>query len=180
MSYAFGDQRPKKPHLVQDGKGGVAGEVGDLRSDIEDAFTRSELGGYITPEGGAAVRLINKTGAASVKGTVIQVSSTTDLAFQKAVTSAIDPIGVVYEDGVADGGLCLVVVAGFADVLLEDSTAATRGYWVKTSTTVAGRADATTASPPGADVSHWQEVGHALQSVTAGSDKLCRIAVHFN
>jgi len=41
-SRAFGDQGPNRPHLVTDGKRGVAGEVGDLRSDVELAFARSD------------------------------------------------------------------------------------------------------------------------------------------
>jgi len=38
----FSSESPNKPHLVRDGKGGVAGEVGDLRSDIEDAFAATD------------------------------------------------------------------------------------------------------------------------------------------
>lgn len=34
-SRSFGNERPKKRHLVQKEKGGVAGEVGDLRRDVE-------------------------------------------------------------------------------------------------------------------------------------------------
>ena len=41
-SKAFGTQAAKKPHLVRDGKGGLAGEIGDLRSDIETAFRSQE------------------------------------------------------------------------------------------------------------------------------------------
>lgn len=37
----FGDERPAKPHLV-DGKGGVAGEVDDLRKDVDSAFENLE------------------------------------------------------------------------------------------------------------------------------------------
>lgn len=40
-SRSFGTQAAKKPHLVQ-GKGGVAGEVDDLRGDVEVAFTAME------------------------------------------------------------------------------------------------------------------------------------------
>lgn len=41
-SRAFGSEKAKRPHLVTDGKGGVAGEVGDLRSDVENGFTSVE------------------------------------------------------------------------------------------------------------------------------------------
>ncbi len=37
-SRSFSSERPEHPHLVQPGKGGVGGEVGDLRRDVEDAF----------------------------------------------------------------------------------------------------------------------------------------------
>lgn len=43
-SRTFGASRPNKPHLV-DGKSGVAGEVDDLRGDVEAAFTQLESGG---------------------------------------------------------------------------------------------------------------------------------------
>ena len=39
ISKSFGGEAPRRPHLVQDGKGGVAGEVGDLRSDVEIGFS---------------------------------------------------------------------------------------------------------------------------------------------
>lgn len=41
-SRSFGSERAKKAHLVRDGKGGVAGEVGDLRSDVESGFLAME------------------------------------------------------------------------------------------------------------------------------------------
>jgi len=41
-SRSFSDERPQVEHLVKRRKGGVAGEVKDLRLDIEDAFCRLE------------------------------------------------------------------------------------------------------------------------------------------
>lgn len=41
-SRSFGSEKAKKAHLVRDGKGGVAGEVGDLRSDVETGFLALE------------------------------------------------------------------------------------------------------------------------------------------
>lgn len=68
-------------------------------------------------------------------------------------------------------------------MLLEDSTASTRGYWVKMSGT-AGRADATNAAPPGGGIpeldEHMTELGHALETKTGGTDVLCKIVMHFN
>lgn len=45
-SKTFGTQAAKKPHLVQ-GKGGVAGEVDDLRNDVEAAFVAFESNGSL-------------------------------------------------------------------------------------------------------------------------------------
>lgn len=131
-----------------------------------------------------AVSLINKTGADSVLGSVVEASTTTDNAFALTHTGDVEPIGIVAESGVADGSECLVIVAGIAQVLLEDTTAATRGNWVKTGETDAGRADATLGGPPAGGVAqlddHTQEIGHVLESKGAGTDVLCKIMVHFN
>jgi len=97
-----------------------------------------------TTEGGLAIQLINKTGAASVRGTLVEADTTTDLAFKVNDADGHHPIGAVYEAGVADAALCWVVIYGKCQVLLKDTTASTRGYWVKSSD-AAGRADATNA-----------------------------------
>jgi len=132
-----------------------------------------------TEEGGFAILLTNKTGAASVKGTIVEADTTTDNAFKASAASSDDPIGIVYEAGVADGSECWVVIYGIAEVLLKDTTASTRGYWVMTSD-AAGRADATNAAPPGFVASHFQEIGHCIESKTAGTDVLAKIVMHFN
>jgi len=141
------------------------------------------VGGF-TGEGGVFVRLINDTGAPSVKGTVVEASSSVDRAFDIAGADEPDVIGVVYEDDVADGELCGIVIAGPAQVLLEDTTAATRENWVRISTTDAGRADCTAAAPPGGGVvqadQHFREIGHGLESVGAGTDVLAWVMLHFN
>ena len=131
----------------------------------------------ITAEGGYAVRLINKTGVASVKGTVVDAGSVDD-SFIASSAGGEKIVGVVYQNGIADGDPCFVVVSGKADVLLEDSTSATAGNWVKTSGSVAGRADATNVSPIPAE--HWREVGHCIQTKTGSTDVLARSLLHFN
>lgn len=137
----------------------------------------------ITELGGIAVKLTNKTGAASVKGTVVEADTTTDDAFKVADADGNHPIGVVYDDGVADGSECWVVISGIADVLLKDATASTHGNWVQMSD-VAGRADATVANPPAGGVAqldnHMEEVGHCLESRGADTDVLARVCLHFN
>jgi len=152
-----------------------------------DAGTSYEAGDYIvgnqmdTADGGTAVQIINKTGAASVKGTIVDLHSD-DNSFQLSAEES-DTIGVVYEAGVADGALCWLTITGKAKVMLVDATASTAGYWVYASDT-AGRANATSALPPGGSIAsidnHFKEIGHCLESKTAGTDVLALINLHFN
>lgn len=121
--------------------------------------------------------MVNKTGAASVRGTVVEPSSTTDDAFQLAPTGSDEPIGVVLDDGVPDGSFCRVVTGGKAQVLLQDGVAATRSYWVSVSDTVAGRAQMTADPVP---ATHWNEVGHCLENKASGTDVLAWCTLHFN
>jgi hypothetical protein len=138
----------------------------------------------LTKEGGFAIRLTNKTGSASVKGTVVIASATTDNAFNISAADELEAIGVVYESGIADGQECWVIIAGIAEVLLEDTTASTHGNWARTSITDVGRADITNAAAPGhgiggADI-HFHEIGHCIESKGAGTDVLAKIVMHFN
>lgn len=136
-----------------------------------------------TVEGGIAIQLTNKTGGASVKGVVAAPESTTQRAFVACPADDPDPIGVVYESGIADGSLCWVVIAGTVQVLLQDSTAGTRGYWSRVSASQAGRANATAAAPPGGGVpeldQHVREIGHCMQNAGAGTNVLCWHIIHF-
>ena len=139
----------------------------------------------LTPIGGIAVRLINKTAGNSVKGTLVRASSSTAGAFETIGTSEADPIGVVYESGIADASLCWVVVAGVAECLVQDSVAATVRGWCSVSATQAGRINIGAAPPttPGswADVQlHMLEVGHCIQAVSAGTNVLAKVVIHFN
>lgn len=138
----------------------------------------------LTELGGVAIKMINKTGTGSIKGTIVHQSSTFENSFNIESANGLDPIGIVYEDGVADGQECFIVAAGVAEVLLQDSTTATKGYWVKVSDTQAGRADATNISPPGGTIAaiedHFSEIGHCREDKIAGVDVLAKIAVHFN
>ena len=138
----------------------------------------------ILPTGAVGMKMVNKTGSASVKGTLVQASSSVANSFGIITADDPDPIGVVYESGVADGEECIIAIYGKCQVLLEDSTAATKGYWVKVSDSENGRADATNAAPPGGTINaigdHFMEIGHCLEDVTAGTDKLCWVMMHFN
>ena len=116
-----------------------------------------------TPEGGLAIKFVNKTGAASVKGTLLEAGTVVDDSVQVVGIDDPDCIGVIYEDGIADGELVWVVTHGKADVLLEDTAASTRGYWARVSAVQQGRADITLAVPPGGTITeidnHLEKLG---------------------
>lgn len=145
-----------------------------------NGVVRSRYDEWTTPEGGRTVRLINKTGAPTVKGAMVSASPTVDGAFVLQ-SNEYDTIGAVYEAGIPDGMSCRVVGAGVAQVLLENGTAATRGNWVHAAATD-GRADASLAAPGGAGfpeaAEHFKELGHCIETVTAGTDKLARVVLH--
>lgn len=128
------------------------------------------------------VQLINKTGSPSVKGTIVSASPNHDLSFILQ-TIQYDAIGVVYQDGVADGDLCYIIIAGIADVLLENNTASVRGNWVYAST-ADGRANASLLEPSGGGFTnaqeHFKEIGHCLESKTSGTNVLAKCLIHFN
>jgi len=139
----------------------------------------------VTGERGIQMAMTNATGATSVKGDLVEQSSTTDSAFALITADAPDPIGVVAESGIANGSLCWVwTPQSLCQVLLEDGTSATRDYWVKVSDNDNGRADASNAAPPGGTVAsiedHFSEIGHAAESQSSGTDVLCLIHLHFN
>lgn len=140
--------------------------------------------GRITPEGGLARLYINKTGALSVRGTLLELSDTTANGVQAIGADENHPIGVMELSGIPDGALCWVVYSGPAYVLIEDGTAATLPYWVKVSENDSGRADATNANPPGGTIQaledHLKEIGHCMESVGSGTDVLALVHLHFN
>jgi hypothetical protein len=154
---------------------------------VDDAIEKRVLSSdnaMFTPEGGFAIRLVNDTGAASIKGTLVDASAVVDSAARVCEASDNDVIGSVYENGVAVGELMWVVTGGIADVLLKDGTAAVRQNWAMTSD-VAGRADITNADPPAGGLinelnQHFNEIGHCLESKLAGTNVLARILMHFN
>lgn len=134
-----------------------------------------------TPEGGLATKMINDTGAASIKGTVVAASTAIDNGF-KSTINQFDMIGVVYDNGVANGKECFVVYSGICQVLMEDGVASKSGDWVRAST-VAGRATPST-DPQGlsalAASEHFKELGHCLETKSAGTGVLIKILIHFN
>ncbi len=135
--------------------------------------------GGITVEGGTYVWMINKTTAASVKGSIVSTDTAVDYAFRLCPADGYDPIGVVYDAGIADASWCRVVVSGIADVLIQDSTAATRNNWVRTCISTAGRANATYPASPGLDITHFAQIGQCMESKIAGTNVLARCILNF-
>ena len=135
------------------------------------------LSPILTKEGGIGFWFINKTGLPSVKGTILDASLLLDLAVGIEGVGAIDPIGVMYSNGIADGLPVLVIISGIAEVLLDDGTGSTRGNWGGTSDTTAGRGQSS-INPPGTP-QHDQEIGHCMETVAPGVDVLAKFILHF-
>ena len=149
-----------------------------LRTAIVQSFeNQADIIAHLTREGGVALRLTNETGAASVKGTIVEAHAATDNAFRVCDASSIESFGVVYEDGIAEHAECLVVIGGRVRVLLKDATASARNNWVGVSD-VPGRADASGASPAAAP-QHFKEIGHCIETKGADTDVLAYIILHF-
>lgn len=136
----------------------------------------------VTPEGGIAVKLINKTGSPSVKGMLIKNSPNTANAVELTdITGAglYMPIGVFYEDGKIDGDYCWVVVSGIAHVYITVGLAVVLGTGLRTSATTEGTAHQFTPSPT--DDEHFREIGHTLEAKDAGDEnRLVKAVLHFN
>lgn len=130
----------------------------------------------MTNEGGLAIRLINDTGAPSIKGTIVDAGSI-DFSFSVEGINGINPIGVVYEDAIADGNFVWIVISGLAQVLLQDGLASSVGNWCGTSSVAIGRVQAS-ISPPAAPT-HDQEVGHFVESKISGVDVLAFVVLHY-
>ena len=146
-----------------------------LKANYDIAYTHSQTTHLdatkvkMTELGGIAVQMVNKTGASSVKGTVVVASSTTDNGCAIADASADDIIGVIFDSGVADGSPVWVVWGGVAEVLIEDATAASLRAYVSMSTTVAGRANAAGVAASTLDI------GSCIKSANAGTNVLATV-----
>jgi hypothetical protein len=130
----------------------------------------------LTPDGGLAIALINKTGANSVRGSVVSPSSTTDMGCALSSTTIDDPIGIVYNDGIADGSNVWVIVSGIAYVLFDGSTTPSRDWFIYVSTATAGRATGQATINTGRQNA---KLGHSLESA-GGAGALIRCRVNFN
>jgi hypothetical protein len=136
----------------------------------------------MTPEGGFAIKLTNKTGSSSVKGTIVCASTNSSYSFMMTPTGGKaynKSIGAVYENGVADGSECWIVVSGIVEVLMDDGTSATAGNWACSSITTNGRATLNSDDPSSQDV-HNREIGHVIETKSSGTNVLVKIVMHFN
>jgi hypothetical protein len=139
-------------------------------------------GVFLTPEGGVAVYMTNKTGAASVKGALVECydGGAVNRAFDLTATGANHAIGVVYEAGVADGSECIVVIAGTAECLIEAGDTIARGYWASTGKSTAGRVSLSNVPGGGSVADHFTEIGHCQETLTNTGSTLARCVIHFN
>jgi hypothetical protein len=150
---------------------GVATITPTAKFSVAEKSAMNEIGGFM-------VKLTNKTGATSVKGTVVYADPDVDNAFDVNPIDGDMPFGIVYDNGIADGAECWVVVSGIAEVLLVNTVASTRSYIAYSSGTVAGRIDTAATIPVAA--THFKEIGHTLESKAGGTDVLVKCALHFN
>ena len=126
----------------------------------------------LTPIGGFAIALTNNTGVVSVEGQIVEADDTDENSYKKADGSAVDPIGTVYNAGVADGSEVWIVIAGIAEVLLDAGGCVHHDRLITSAT--AGSADV--SNSPSTAV-HFQEIGHAIETVVGAG--LAKTVLHF-
>lgn len=154
-----------------------------LREDMlafDNAFAIDKA--KITPIGGYAVKLTNRTGANTVKGQIVDADTANDFSVVLTEAGDVECFGVFLDSGVPDEEEAWIVVSGIAEIAMEDNTAATHGNWVETSDTEIGYANATSPTPNPAP-QHFQELGHCIESVAAtgeGTHILAKCVLHFN
>lgn len=134
-----------------------------------------------TPEGGMAYWMVNKTGAASVKGNLIEPSTAVDEGVQILSIDEPDPIGIIYDAGVADGGMIRVVFSGKAEVLFSNTPI--RHNFARNPIAADGGTNGQAISealpsPPFSTDKHFLEIGHILE--TKGAPGLALVNLHFN
>jgi hypothetical protein len=134
----------------------------------------------ITPEGGIAHKYINGTGAPSVKGTVVRITGNNTV--DGIVVNIPDPIGVIYENNVANGSEVWVVTEGKAECLVIGTCTygqLARGFVSSDAGYVKGSliCEAVPSSPFATD-KHFYEFGHVNTGRTGAG--LAMIQIHKN
>jgi len=162
---------------------GSAVKVGSVSNSTDlDSTSIKSRKWMDTPEGGRAIKIVNRTGAASVKGYMVHPSPSYDTSCTLSIVDVPDPIGIIYEAGVADGSEMWVVTNGYADVYFIGN--ATRGHIARGFVTgdagyVAGQVlSEAVPSAPFATDKHFYEIGHVVQSRTGAG--LARCVLHQN
>ena len=147
----------------------ISGATGSFSSSVGTLLAK------ITPEGGYAVKLTNKTGAPSVKGQIVGIKTGTNNAFDLTAVDATCNLGVVYESGVADAAECWVVVGGIAQVLMKN--AAVRGQMcrIPLNTDDSEAAGYAMAAEQSGTASVYK-IGDVLE--TAAAEVLCKVLLH--
>lgn len=135
-----------------------------------------------TELGGMAIKVTNRTGAATIQGYLVSTSSNYNNAVELTAIGVPDCVGVFLESGVANGEEAWVVVSGMAMVYFFASS--TRGHMARMGIAsdtgeVTGQAlsEAVPTSPFATD-KHFAEIGHVLESRTGAG--LARCILHFN
>lgn len=113
------------------------------------------------------VNLTNKSGAASVKGQLVELSDTYDDSYIAATADSAKACGVVLVAGIADGQLVPVCLRGKCQVLFATDQAAAVGTWATVDPDEAGRA----GEPAPAGVA--QGIGMPLETGAAGGLAWC-------
>lgn len=162
--------------------GGNTSDIGGLTTSV------STLNGAYSPlvkhtdVGGLAVKMINKTGGASVKGYLVTPSASTNHAVELTAVDIPNCVGCFLDSGVADGQLAWVVIQGLADVYFSGSTV--RGHMARIGVAAdtgeqAGQAisEAVPTAPFATD-KHFGEIGHVAETRTGAG--LARVVLHFN
>lgn len=134
----------------------------------------------ITMEGGLMIKLKNNTGAPSVKGYCVDITSVDGVAL--TTQNRPDCIGVFYESGVASGAYAWIVICGIAEVYFVGNT--TAGHIARTFIdadadyeTGKAKSEAVPTSPFATD-KHFCEIGHVLETRTGAG--LAKTILHFN
>jgi hypothetical protein len=134
-----------------------------------------------THERGLLLKITNRTGGNSVKGTLCSANPSADREVIKQANE-YDAFCVVQEAGIAEGSEMWVWVTGsICQVLFKNGVSPTRGD-VAICADTDGRANqfANPGSGLPAIETHFKEIGHILESKASGTDVLALVTLHFN
>ncbi len=134
----------------------------------------------VTGERGFVQKMLNKTGGATVKGSVVCPSDATDNSFVLQ-EDELCAFGVVAEAGVADGSSAWIWVNGsVCQVLWKDGETSTRDYVALCADTDGRAYNVAVPSANPVVAEHFKEIGHVLETKGSGTDVLVLCHLHFN